>query len=376
MRSRAAVVASSMLMIVAVALPGLLVGSLAEDIRADLGLSATLVGVAVAALWLAAAIGSAPAGRFVDRFGATRGMHLAGALAALAATGAALSGSPALLIASLAVAGLANAFATPGVSALASRSLPRERQGLAFGVQQAGPAIAALMAGLALPVLAGPLGWRSAFVGAAIVAAIAAVLAPRGETEPAPKRRAGDRHLAPLLVLAAGALAANAAAGAALTFLVSHGTESGLSSGAAGALLAGAGACAALVRVGFGALADRRPRAAIHFAAGLLLVGAAGHGLLSGSTPAPVVAGAIIAIGAGWAWPGLVLFAVVRRHRRDPGAAVGVVVTGIFGGAVAGPLGAGFIADRASFELVWWLCAALAVLAAAALLAGDRLFKE
>ena len=64
-------------MIVAVALPGLLLGSLAEEIRDDLGISASVIGVAVAALWLAAALGSAPAGRFVDRFGPTRGMHVA-----------------------------------------------------------------------------------------------------------------------------------------------------------------------------------------------------------------------------------------------------------------------------------------------------------
>jgi MFS family permease len=147
-----AIVASAVLVIVGTAFPGLLVGGLAPEIRADLALSrpALGLGLAVAVFWLAAAVPSAPVGRFVDRFGPLRGIHVAGALAALGALGVTAASSTSFLIASLAIGGSANAFSTPGVSALASRAIPIERQGLAFGVQLAGPAIAALLAGLAL----------------------------------------------------------------------------------------------------------------------------------------------------------------------------------------------------------------------------------
>jgi MFS family permease len=64
-----AIVASAVLVIVGTAFPGLLVGGLAPEIRADLALSRAALGLAVAVCWLAAAVASAPAGRFVDRFG-------------------------------------------------------------------------------------------------------------------------------------------------------------------------------------------------------------------------------------------------------------------------------------------------------------------
>jgi predicted MFS family arabinose efflux permease len=371
-----AIVASAVLVIVGTAFPGLLVGGLAPEIQADLALSRPALGLAVAVFWLAAAVASAPAGRFVDRFGPLRGIHVAGVLAALGALGVAAAGSTSFLIASLAVGGSANAFSTPGVSALASRAIPTERQGLAFGVQLAGPAIAALLAGLALPLLAGPVGWRATFAAAAILALASAATVPRVTTpRPQMDSRSDDRRLRPLLMLALGAAAANAAAGALLTFLVVYCIEVGLSSGSAGALLAAASGTAVAVRLALGLLADRRPDAELGWVVALLGLGATGYALVTTSVPALIAIGAILAVGLAWGWPGLLLLAVVRRHSGDPGAAVGIVVTGFFAGAVIGPLAAGPIAERASFELVWWLCAALALLAASSINAGRRMLE-
>ena len=53
-----------------------------------------------------------------------------------------------------------------------------QRQGLAFGAQNSGATLGALLAGLALPVVAIPLGWRWAFVLVAALALAAAALAP------------------------------------------------------------------------------------------------------------------------------------------------------------------------------------------------------
>ncbi len=361
-----------MLVVIADALPGLLLGSLAGDVRGDLGLSTTGLGLAAAVFWFAAAIGSAPGGRFVDRFGPTRGIHVGGALAALGAAGVAIAASPALLVISLAVGGAANALATPGVSALASGAIARHRLGLAFGLQQAAPPLAALVAGLALPVLGGTIGWRPVFAAAAVLAAAAAASAPRVTVEKAAPKRLGGPPRRALLLMAAGALGANAAAGAALTFLVSYGVETGLSAGAAGAMFAAASGGAVAVRLGLGVLADHRPDAAPRWIAAQLVASAAGHALLTSSIPALVALGAIVALALGWGWAGLFLFAIVRQSRGEPGAAVGVAAAGFFGGAVLGPLGAGVIADQASFQLLWWLCAGISLLAAAAILAGAR----
>jgi MFS family permease len=372
MRSPAAIIASAVLVVIADALPGLLLGSLAGEMRADLGLSATGLGLAAAVFWFAAAVGSAPGGRFVDRFGPTRGIHVGGALAAMGAAGVAISGSPALLMISLAVGGAANALATPGVSALASGAIAKQRLGLAFGLQQAGPPLAALVAGLALPIVGRTIGWRPVFGAAALLAAAAAAAAPHmtaARSAPTRSRGPGRRTL---LLFAAGALGANAAAGATLTFLVSYGVDIGLSAGAAGALLAAASGSAVAVRLGLGVLADHRPRAAPRWIAAQLIGAAAGHALLAAAVPSLVAVGAVIALALGWGWAGLFLTAIVRHSRGEPGAAVGVVAVGFFGGAVVGPLGAGIVADLASFELLWGLCAGTSLLAAGAIHAGTR----
>jgi MFS family permease len=377
MRRPGTITASAVLVIIGCALPGLLVGGFADEIRDDLDLSHLDLGFAVATFWLAAAAASVPAGRVVDRFGATPSILLAGGLAAAGALSAAAARSPAALIAALAVGGSANAFATPGVSALTSRAIPRERQGLAFGIQLAGPAIAALLAGLALPLLAGPLGWRGTFVAAAALAILTVAAAPRTTADRAPTHpRPPARRLGPLVVLAFAAAAANAAAGALLTFLVLYGIDIGLTSGTAGVLLATAAGGAVTVRLGLGLLADHRPEGVLTWIVGLLALGAAGYSLVATATPALVVVGAIGAVSFAWGWPGLLLFATVRRHRADPGAAVGVVVTGFFAGAVLGPLAAGPIVEAGSYELLWWTCAALALLAAGAIRAAARLLRS
>lgn len=249
------IVAQAVFIITACTLPGLLVGGLAGEIRGDLGLSGFTIGLAAAAFWLAAAVASNPAGRVGDHLGPTTGVRVGGGLAAAGALGAAAANSPAILTAALAVGGFANAFATPGVSALASRAIPLRRQGFAFGVELAGPAAAALLAGLALPIVAGPSGWRQAFILAAALSIGAAMIAPReAVTAPHADPRSESTRLQPLLMLTAGATAANAAAGALLTFLVVYCIEIGLSTASAGVLLAAASGGAIAVRLGLGLL--------------------------------------------------------------------------------------------------------------------------
>jgi hypothetical protein len=109
--------------------------------------------------------------------------------------------------------------------------------------------------------------------------------------------RSDDRRLVSLLMLAVGAAAANAAAGALLTFLVDYCIEVGLSSGSAGALLAAASGTAVAVRLTLGLLADRRPDAELGWVVALLGLGATGYALLTTSVPALIAFGAILAVG-------------------------------------------------------------------------------
>lgn len=66
----------------------------------------------------------------------------------------------------------------------------------------------------------------------------------------------------------------------------------------------------------------------------------------------------------GWAWPGGLTLAVVHRAPGAPAWAVGVLMAGLFSGAIAKPLLVGVLAEAQQFALAWSACAGFALLAA------------
>ena len=142
--------------------------SLAPRIRDDFPFGDSSVGLAVAVFYVVSGLCSVPAGRLVERIGATRGMRLGATLTVLGCLGvAAFASSTASLIPLLLLAGAGNAVGGPSVSALLRREVAIQRQGLAFGAQQSGASLGALLAGLSLPALAIPFGWQWAYVASA-----------------------------------------------------------------------------------------------------------------------------------------------------------------------------------------------------------------
>ena len=96
--------------------------------------------------------------------------------------------SLAILLGLLAVAGLANSVSQPAINLFMADQVPLDRQGLAFGIKQSAIPAAVLVSGLALPVLALPLGWRATFaICAGAVLAVAA--GGRGGRRRASRRR-------------------------------------------------------------------------------------------------------------------------------------------------------------------------------------------
>src|SRR5919106_295895 len=261
---------------------------------------------------------------------------------------------PGFLTASLAplllIAGVANALGGPSVSALLKREVADHSQGLAFGAQQAGAPMGALLAGLALPALAIPFGWQWAFVAAAGLALFAVAFAPGAAATGARSAPAGrhPRGFSSVHALGVAAVLASAAGVGFVSFLVTYAVDSGMSEVAAGLLLAGVSLAATTSRIAMGVFADR-----------------------AGQEPLRPVA-ALLAGSLGWAWPGGLTLAVVQRSPEATGWAVGVMMTGLFVGAVTGPLLTGFLAEHELFEAAWIACAALALMAAATIVATLR----
>jgi MFS family permease len=367
-------------LIVAGVLPGFLTASLAPRIRHDFSFGDSILGLAVATFYLTCMVSSTPGGHLVERIGARRGMQLGAALTAVSCLAvAAFAHSAPALIFILFVAGLGNALGGPAVSALLRRTVETGRHGLAFGAQQSGASIGALLAGVALPAVAIPFGWRWAYVVAAALAVGAVALAPAPAPGEPPRLHAqpesAPHPLTSIRALAVAAILASAAGVGFIAFLVTYSVDQGIGEGSAGLLLGAVSLAATISRVGLGVIADRSGGDPLRLTAWILAGSAAGYLLLIAGEPAVIVIAALIVGSIGWSWPGTLTLAVVSRRAEAPAWAVGVMMSGLFAGAAGGPLLVGLLAEHDHFAAAWSLCAGLA-LAAAGTIAWTRRFEE
>lgn len=190
----------------------------------------------------------------------------------------------------------------------------------------------------------------------------------RGTTRAAPIARAPGAtgpgpSTAPLLaLLALSAASAGSVASSVATFLVPTGELAGLSAAAAGVVLAAASLASVITRVGSGAAVDRwtgSELGAVGLLAGVGAFGVLGLALVSGplagaaaAVPLLVVA-AVLALGGGWGWTGLLFLAGIRVEPRRPALSGGVVLAGLGLGGSVGPAVFGALAERLGFAVTW-----------------------
>ncbi len=357
-------------------LPVFLTGALAVQITSELGIDAAGLGLVVALYFGTSALLSLPVGRLVERWGGTvtsRIAVLGVAVVMLVLAGFARSFTS--LVAILLCGAWCNVMGQLASNLTLARTVPAHRLGLSFGVKQAAIPLSTLLAGAAVPAVALTVGWRWAYVIAAALAVLAVLAVPRsgGPHVATPKPPPGERATLALAVLGAGAGLAACAANALGIFLVASAVDRGIDPGTAGLVLTFGSVVGFAGRLLHGWLADRREGGHVAFAAGSMLLGAAGLALLAmPGTPALVV-GTALGFGLGWSWPGLLQFAVVRLNPTAPAAASAIVQMGVYAGGFGGPIAFGFIAARTSFPTAWAAAAALMVAAALLVVLGRRL---
>jgi MFS family permease len=364
---------------VAVVVPVFLVGGLAVQITDELRFSPAGLGLAVSVYFGVSALASVPAGRLVGRYGpastARAGIALAAASLLAVAT---LAHSFTGLVAILAAGAAANAVGQLAANLALAEQVPAARQGLSFGIKQSAIPVSTLLSGAAVPAVALTLGWRWAFVaGAGLALAALPLVTPDGRTRARRQhRRDGGRATVPLAVVGVAATLAAAAANALGTFLVDSAVTRGLAPGLAGLTLTLGGAVCVAGRLGAGWLADRRSGGHVGVLSAMLVVGAAGLALLALPAPAALVAGVLLGFGLGWAWPGLLNYAVVQLNPAAPAAATSITQTGVYAGGCAGPLVFGPLATHAGYPAAWLAAAAGMLLAAALMLVAGRMLRS
>jgi MFS family permease len=362
----------------AAVMPVFLVGSLAVQLRADLQLGPAVLGSVVTGFFAVSALTAALAGGIADRFGCATVMRASCLLSAvcLVAIGLLVQDIPQLAVA-VALAGAANGAGQPASNGYIAAGVAPHRRGTAFGVKQAAVPLSTLLAGSAVPIVAVHAGWRPAFIGAGVLAALATVVvrspqAGAGGDDVAVSPAAGPFRLVPLLVLAFGLMLGSAAGNSLAAFLVSASVATGVSPGTAGVLAAAASGAGIVTRLLVGVLADRQARRWLLLVAGMLTVGALGFVLLAFGNPVVFTAGAIVAYCCGWGWVGLATYAVAQMHADAPARATGITQAGHGVGGALGPFTFGLVLAHASYQAAWLTVAGSALVGAAAVVVARR----
>ncbi len=360
-------------------LPVFLTGALSVQLRADLGFSAALLGVAVAAYFAVSAVTSAYMGHAAQRIGLYRSMGIAAALACGSMLVAAAALNYASLVVATSLAGLSNALAQPAANGVIIRDIPDGRRGLAFGIKQSAIPIATLTGGLAVPLVALTVGWRWAYVLAASGAAGTMILALRhnrdsdtGITQPMSGAR-GRLEYGPLFVLSMSAALGAAAATNLGSFVTASAVDLGASEADAGLFLAGGSILGISMRLWSGWISDRRVGDPLALVALLLAGGTAGYVLMALGWMWLFVPGVALAFGLGWSWPAMFQFAVSRRNAATAAAATGVTQSGVYLGGVTGPIVFGLIVDHATYTAAWLTAGTSAACAAVGITLGRRM---
>ncbi len=361
-------------------LPTFLTGAVGVQLQRELGFGAAELGAAIAASLAISFLGSVVFGRLVQEHGWTAGLRLTGVLAGISMGGIAfLAQSWLPLLGLLLIGGVAKSAGHPAANLAIATEIPRHRQGLLFGIKQAGVPAASMLGGLSVPLLVLNYGWQSAYLAGAAMALVFALLVPRSHRTHAVRsglQRSGrsaqpETRRSGLILLAAGAGAGVAVSNSVAGFLTTYAVQQGFEEGEAGVLLAVASFSGLAGRVLLGWLSDR-VQVGLGLVAGLLVVGAGGVLLLTTGVQVLVAVGAVVAFGAGWAWAGVFNLAVVRRNPSAPAVATGYTQAGVYAGAGVGPLAFGLVVANISFVVAWIALAAVAVLASLIMLVGDR----
>ena len=358
-----------------VIMPVAVVGAAAPMMRADLAMTEGTLGALVSLFFLTGALASIPAGRLSNAVGLPGlivGASWLSAVTLLAVTGWAASWWS--LAACLAAGGVANAVGQVAVNQWLARQRPINRQGLSFGTKQAAVPLASLCAGLLVPMVIVPFGWRAGFLVAGVMAVggvflLAHIPQRRRIHEPGKGTLSRTSPRGPVLLLTLVGFLGAAGGTCLAPFLVDYAIGLGIAADSAGLLLALGAASGIGARLLAGLTADVFGLWPLSLIAALLAIGGGGIGLLA-TEPTGVlwVPAVMLAFAGAWGWPGLLPLALARSSAEAFRGGVGLIVMGPLAGAVAGPTMFGLAVQVAGYETGWLLL--LVVVGGGALLAA------
>lgn len=353
--------------------PLFMTGALSVEIADELGASRTWLGAGFAAPFAVGAVFASAISRIVDRYGPRRAGRAAGVVtaASLFILGALVAG-PLSLVVVMGISGIGTTMAQIAANVALARADALGPNATAFAAKEAAVPLAAVGAGLSVPLLAQPFGWRTSFLlaGVAVVFWVARMpqIAVAGETR-AGGGAEGWQPDAAMVALGLVGLFTGAISNSISTFAVDFSVTQGAGHATAAVLLmVGSGGTFA-ARLGSGIIVDRYGISPVRL--GQLFAAAAMVSMVALSIGSPefAILWLPVVMLLSWGWPNLLYYAAAERFSAAASRATAFVLAFVFVGTVAGPIAIGAIADHFGYSVAWAIGAAsLAV----AVVAGFR----
>lgn len=368
-----------------VMMPVFLVGALSLQIRQDVDVTPAQFGLVASVFFLMSAVASIPLGRVTQRWGPIRSLRLAGMMAfsGYLAIGVVVQSWRGLFVA-LGVVGCANAIVHPAGNLAIAQGVATAR-GLAFGVKQAAVPMATLVAGIAVPVAALYVSWRSVFIAVGFGTVITGLFTSTIKKLPTDVIRQrvtasgqrGNIALLPLIMVAVGGGFGAAAVNAFSIFFVPAAVSIGWGEISAGRMLFVSSLLAVGLRILIGGAADRLQSDGIMGIVACTGVGAFTFFTMGFSQQSAFFATVlIVGFAIGWSWQGLFQFTVAIKNEQQTAVATSIAQSGVWIGGVLGPLSFGAIADRYGFTLSFFIGAGLQVVAIGFFLYAKRCYQR
>ena len=349
------------------------------------GVSADHIGVFTAVVYAAAVLSTGMSGGPVRRYGAIR---VSQAALLIGAAGLALLASASIWLGLIGAVfiGVGYGPMTPASSHLLIRQTPPARRALVFSIKQTGVPLGGVLAGLAVPPLAIPFGWRGAALAVAAVSAVLAIVCEplhKSLDDDADPTAAGGSHIVAAVNMVLGEPVLRRLALASLSysamqlcvsaFVVNFLTgRAGMALVAAGVVMAVLQAAGIAGRILWGWTADRLLSARQALSLLGLAIGASGAllALVGPGWPLALVVIVAAALGAvALGWNGVFLAEVARlAPAGSAGMATGGALALTFVGALLGPPIFGAIIDATgSYRVAFFIAAAAAALSGIAI---------
>jgi MFS family permease len=362
---------------------------LAPEIARAFDVEARWIGAYVGLVYAGGMFASLASAGFIERYGSIRVSQASVVLCALGVATMAFAPehAVALLVIAAVVIGAGYGPITPASSQLLQRTAPPSRMALTFSIKQTGVPVGTALSGALLPAIALAVGWRNAFVLAALVGVVIV-----GVAQPVRAGLDADRNphgrftfagiFAPLAILrgspplrdlALVSLIYSATQVCLTSFLVVYLTESlRFSLVAAGLALTSATVGGVAGRIGWGYVADRwLPPHVVLMVIGLA-AGTCGVGMALATSAWPTAAIVVLAALFGMTaigWNGVQLSEVARLARPGSAGKVTSATSFVtFFGVVVGPPSFALLSSVTSYRAGFAAFAGASVIGALSLL--------